>query len=103
MNPFWTRTRVSTSLRTDHQPSCREVARVVQAYLDGECDAPTALQVRAHLDRCPPCAVEVEVIEQIKQALAQGRCCGADPEVVDRLRSYVRRLSAPDDGSQGER
>jgi len=93
MNPFWPRKRPLTSL-PEHEalPSCRDVARVVQAYLDGECDAMTKEQVIAHLEACPPCSVETEVLEHIKQSMAEGRCCGADPDIVDRLKEYARHL-----------
>lgn len=96
MIPFWPRKRPSTSLPGEATPSCRDVARVVQAYLDGECDNLTKEHVLVHLEACPPCAVETQVLEQIKRSMAEGRCCGADPDVVDRLRDYARHLSKED-------
>lgn len=83
------------SIRSDAEeaPSCRDVARVVEAYLDGECDRTTAQHVVDHLSVCPVCAEETRTLEAIKDTLASGRCCGADPVAVEKLRAYAKRLS----------
>lgn len=85
--------RSSNQHRTDVPASCRSIARVVEAYLDGECDAETAARVVTHLEVCAPCAEETRSLEAIKEALATGRCCGSDPAVVASLSAYAKRLS----------
>lgn len=85
--------RSPTRLEGDTAPSCRSIARVVEAYLDGECDSETAMKVVAHLEACKPCSDESRALEEIKRSLATGRCCGTDPDVVASLRAYAKRLS----------
>lgn len=86
-------TRSTTSPGDEAPASCRSIASVVEAYLDGECDPDTARDVVAHLEVCRPCAEETRALEAIKAALVTGRCCGADPAVVASLRAYAKRLS----------
>lgn len=88
--------RASIHPDADAAASCRAVARVVESYLDGECDSTTTKHVLAHLETCPTCAAETRTLEAIKDTLASGRCCGADPVAVEKLRAYARRLSAED-------
>lgn len=73
--------------------SCRAITRIVESYLDGECDSETAQRVVAHLEVCTRCADETRSLEEIKRTLVTGRCCGSDPQAVANLRAYVKHLS----------
>ena len=66
---------------------CLRVAEVLQAYLDGEADAPTAAAVAAHLEVCRDCGLEATAYEDLKISL--GRHRDPDPAALDRLRSFV--------------
>lgn len=72
-------------------PDCREIARVLQAHLDGELPAHEVEAVAAHLGECPPCDLEAEAYREIKSALR--RTAGSlPPDMVDRLRRYCDHL-----------
>lgn len=74
------------------QLDCHEVARVMQNYLDGELDEPTARKVASHLDDCHRCGLEAETYEELKRRLS--RFSGqVEPEAVDRLREFVDELT----------
>ncbi|MDP8961267.1 MAG: zf-HC2 domain-containing protein [Actinomycetota bacterium] len=70
---------------------CREVARVLQAYLDAELDQHTARKVSRHLEDCRRCGLEASTYRELKQRLADMRR-PVDPEVVERLRMFVDEL-----------
>ena len=75
----------------DQRPlNCKQVARVLQAYLNGELDGLDAWRVTAHLEDCRRCGLEVATIREIKRALA-GRYEPA-PEAVARLRAFCEDL-----------
>lgn len=78
--------------RRSDQASCREVSRLLQAYLDGQVDELNARRVSRHLDACRRCGLEAEVYARIKDALGAG-----DPAVpsvpLARLRDFARRLA----------
>ncbi|MGW0821045.1 anti-sigma factor family protein [Streptomyces sp. NPDC002845] len=75
-----------------------QVARVLQAYLDGETDEVTARRVAVHLEDCRRCGLEVATYREIKNALA--RQAQPDADVVARLRDFGQALLR--DGGQGE-
>ena len=69
---------------------CKQVARVLQAYLNGDLDGFDAWRVTTHLEACRRCGLEAATIRQIKRALA-GRYQPA-PETVARLRAFCENL-----------
>lgn len=71
---------------------CREVARVMQRYLDDELNQPTARMVAHHLDDCHRCGLEAETYRELKQRLS-GLTPRVQTEAVDRLREFVEGLS----------
>lgn len=80
-------------------PSCAEVMKVLQSYLDGEIDSGTARDVAGHLESCPDCDIESETYQRIKSTLAS-RAEPVDPEVMASLRAFSNRLvSGEVDGS----
>ena len=70
--------------------NCQQVARVLQAYLNGDLDGFDAWRVTTHLEDCRRCGLEAATIRQIKRALA-GRYQPA-PETVARLRAFCENL-----------
>jgi hypothetical protein len=72
--------------------SCREVAALVQSYLDDLTDEATARRVVQHLDDCRRCGLEAEVYRGIKQSLARSGALPADG--VARLHTFADRLGA---------
>ena len=73
--------------------SCKEVGQVLQGYLDGELADEDAPLVAAHLEKCRMCGLEEASYARIKAALAQPMPEGADPEAIDRLRSFGQGLT----------
>lgn len=81
------------------EASCREVARVMQLYLDGRVDDVTAARVAKHLDACRDCGLEASTYETIRVALLRRRPV-ADEDALARLQAFGASLvrSSPDDG-----
>ncbi|MGH3440486.1 MAG: zf-HC2 domain-containing protein [Nitriliruptorales bacterium] len=75
---------------------CREVARVLQTYLDGELDQRTAEKAAEHLEACRRCGLEADTYRQLKEALAK-RAEPVDVEALERLRAFTQELA---EGSQ---
>jgi anti-sigma factor RsiW len=72
--------------------SCMHVARVLQAYLDGQVDEVTARRVSRHLDICRRCGLEAATYFEIKQALH--RHAETPPaESVHRLQEFAAHLA----------
>lgn len=69
---------------------CMRVARVLQAYLDGEVDEATARRVGAHLGVCRRCGMSADTYRAIKASLA--RHGGCDELTRRRLEDFARRL-----------
>lgn len=76
-------------------PDCREVAEVLQSYLDGELPESKTQLVAEHLEHCERCEIEAEIYEEVKRSLEQ-LSTPPDREAVDRLRSYADRLTSDD-------
>lgn len=80
---------------TPSQMSCRQVAKVLQSYLDHELDDRSAAKVAAHLDECRRCGLEAETYEELKAVLRRGPSGAADGSVA-RLRDFGERLARGD-------
>jgi anti-sigma factor ChrR (cupin superfamily) len=80
-------------------PECHVVGAVLQAYLDGELGPEDAEIVAAHLEHCERCGIEATTVERVVDAIKRQRP-DLDPEPIDRLTSFVDRLtrSGPGDG-----
>ncbi|MFT7473389.1 MAG: anti-sigma factor (TIGR02949 family) [Verrucomicrobiales bacterium] len=72
--------------------NCRDVALRLQTYLDGELDHELMERIRAHLDACVDCGLEVDVFTSIKNDLAAQRI-PADSEALSRLREFSTRVA----------
>lgn len=76
-------------------PDCREVADVLQAYLDGELPESKTHVVAEHLEHCERCGIEAEVYEEVKRSLAE-LATPPDRDAVARLRSFAEGLTSGD-------
>jgi anti-sigma factor (TIGR02949 family) len=72
-------------------PDCREVADVLQAFLDGELPPSKTHLVTEHLEHCERCGIEAEVYETVKRSLAQ-LAVPPDRLAMRRLRSFADSL-----------
>ena len=72
--------------------SCRQAAKVIQSYLDGETDIGTGRAVAAHLELCRQCGMKAAAYEAIKQALAH-QATATDGQALDRLAAFVEELA----------
>ena len=83
---------------TQRPLSCRKVAKVLQAFLDGEADALTSERVGSHLEACRRCGLEATTYHEIKASLARSA-----PDVPDltlrRLRDFGSKLADQSDQS----
>ncbi|MFI6931108.1 anti-sigma factor family protein [Streptomyces sp. NPDC050287] len=70
--------------------TCRDVARVLQACLDGETDEVTARRVAAHGEDCRRCGLEITVYREIKNSLARQEV--PDETATARLRAFAATL-----------
>jgi anti-sigma factor RsiW len=83
--------RLRRAVTADRPLSCREVGRVLQRYLDGHVDAPTAEKVGQHLEDCRRCGLDITVYREIKASLAS-RSPEISEDSLARLRRFGERL-----------
>lgn len=73
------------------QLSCRQIARVLQHYLDDMTDPAVAYRVSQHLDACRDCGLEADVYRAIKASLSRQ---GIPPDDArSRLEAFARELA----------
>lgn len=77
-------------------PSCKEIADVLQSFLDGELDSSDIPIVEAHLDACRDCGLEAETYEAVKVSLTKHRV-SIDADVLARLRDFGAQLTNESD------
>ena len=77
--------------RRSHDLCERAIGRV-QELVDGELPpCRDSERLIAHLESCPPCALEAEAVRELKNAISRvGR--ESDPDVMDRLTQWARSL-----------
>lgn len=73
------------------------VARVLQAYLDGEIDEGTARRVSGHLDGCRRCGMKAHTYRAIKDSIA--RTGSLDELARRRLEEFAQRVSSLEPGA----
>lgn len=73
------------------QLSCRQVGRLLQAYLDGELRDARGVLVADHLDACLRCGLDASTYRWLKAQLA---CLAPrdDGRQLDRLRAFADEL-----------
>lgn len=75
------------------EASCREAARHLQEYLDGQTDPGQGSRIGRHLETCRRCGLEADVYTKIKDSLGrQGQ--PVDPGAVARLSAFGATLLA---------
>lgn len=79
-------------------PDCRKVARVLQAYLDGELPEDDHEVVADHLRHCERCGIEAYVYREVKRSL-EALATRPDHRAVTRLRAYAADLHQGDGAS----
>jgi anti-sigma factor RsiW len=83
---------------------CRQVANVLQAYLDGEVDPATAHMVHDHLEECRRCGLEAHTYRAIKTAIPAAKASTTrievDPQAIERLRRFAADLSHAEDSTE---
>lgn len=72
--------------------SCRQVGRLLQAYLDGELPDARAVLVADHLDACLRCGLEASSYRWLKARLA-GLAPRTDDCQLDRLQAFADELA----------
>ena len=78
--------------RPDAPISCRQLAPVLQGYLDGQLDDDDIAFVEAHLDACRDCGLEAETYEAIKESLGRHEPAMPD-DILSRLSAFSATLS----------
>ncbi|HEX6206775.1 MAG TPA: zf-HC2 domain-containing protein [Actinomycetota bacterium] len=74
------------------KPSCEEVLRDIEVYLDGELPNPEAAALAEHLGACPECLEHEAFISRLRATLRTK--LGASSEVPDSLVDRIRRTIA---------
>ena len=72
--------------------NCREVGRRLQSYLDGELDGDRMEKIKAHLDDCVHCGLELDVFAAIKTDLSM-LAVPAESDALKRLREFSTRVA----------
>ncbi len=85
----WFRRGAITPLSAE--PDCHEVARVLQAFLDGELGPDNAEKVAAHLAHCEPCDIESNTVDAVRDAIRAQRP-DIDVDELGRLESFVNDI-----------
>lgn len=87
------------------QRRCRQVAKVLQSYLDGELDPITAHRVHEHLEECRRCGLDARTYQAIKAAIPVAHTgvhtVDVDPQAVERLRSFAQALGSGEHDEPG--
>lgn len=69
--------------------NCRNVVRMLSAYVDRELTGDETLAVRDHLCECAECSLEHEKLKHLKAMLAKARTVDPEPGVYARLKERV--------------
>lgn len=69
---------------------CRQVRRILQAFLDGEVEPRRAEMVAAHLESCSRCHVEADLLARVIEAIQRIR-----PDLD--LAAYTRLVATVED------
>jgi hypothetical protein len=88
--------------------SCAAASRRLQAFYDRELPVEELISVESHLEGCPDCAIELDLLHDVGHALRTGAACLAptpeELEDVDNLQvSVVSRMKAERDEELGSR
>lgn len=84
--------RRSWTRRNRAEVDCKEVAKVLQSYLDNDIEEGFAAKIAEHLDACKDCGLELETYERIKASLA-AKMPEVDPGALARLRAFGAQIT----------
>lgn len=79
----------------NHDPTCEEIHRLLNNYVDGELDEKAQKLFDLHFNMCTPC---VDFLESYRAAIKLGKCAPTPemPEVVRHtLRGFLREHGIP--------
>jgi anti-sigma factor RsiW len=76
--------------------NCAQTRELIDAGLDGELDLLTSLDLKRHVECCPPCAHEQERLQAVKATIAAAPYYDAPPELARRIgRSLREEIGLP--------
>jgi anti-sigma factor (TIGR02949 family) len=79
--------------------TCDEVKPLLNARMDGEIDPIQRAAVDSHVEACPSCAADLEVLESVREAIrSKMRYSEAPPGLRDRVQSALRGAEYLDGG-----
>lgn len=79
--------------KTPRPLSCRAVAKLIQAYLDGEIADPRGVLVANHLDDCRRCGMEAEAYRALIRSL-RASATPDDHGQLARLEAFANALAS---------
>jgi anti-sigma factor (TIGR02949 family) len=72
-------------IRPEDDLRCEEALELLEPYLDGDLSPAGASRLRAHLERCPSCAAELDLAAKIQRELRALPELDCPPEVLERV------------------
>lgn len=81
---------------TAHKTACARAAEEVYFYLDNEMSSYRRWRVQRHLRKCPPCLSQFDFEAAFKQVVRHKSQDSVPPELIDRLRAFIREHGADD-------
>jgi mycothiol system anti-sigma-R factor len=81
---------------TVQKPACARAAEQVYFYLDNEMSSFRRWRVKHHLRKCPPCSSQFDFEAEFKRVVRRKSQDPAPPELIDRLRAFLREHGAGD-------
>ena len=85
--------------------TCRELAELADAYVDGDVPLMNTLKIGAHLVICRDCRAHVDQVRQTKRlvAVAVPRAIAAEARVLSLITAGARQASLPEPNSPSDR
>ena len=75
---------------------CQEAQKLLHAYVDGELDLVTSLEVERHVQECPACAAAQARLQSVRAALRGGALVFTPPpDLESRIRTTVLKSTPP--------
>ena len=73
--------------------SCEDALRLLAAYLDGELESPSDLELERHLATCRSCYSRAEFERRLKDHVASVGREPVRPALADRVRTMIRKFT----------
>ncbi|HKI05429.1 MAG TPA: zf-HC2 domain-containing protein [Thermoanaerobaculia bacterium] len=81
--------------RHPHDLPCEEALDLLEPYVDGDLPADETARLLSHLERCAPCAAELELAARIQRELRALPELDCPPEVLERVQRAGRGEVVP--------